>query len=91
MSWFEHDESRIYYEQDGQGEPVLVLPGWGGGIGEFEPIRQSLAPHFRVIAADLPARVSPNRSPASTRPLISAMTPRASWPCSTTRPRRRHT
>jgi len=54
MSWFEHGESRIYYEQDGQGEPVLVLPGWGGGIGEFEPIRQSLAPHFRVIAADLP-------------------------------------
>lgn len=52
MSWFEHGESRIYYEQDGQGEPVLVLPGWG--IGEFEPIRQSLAPHFRVIAADLP-------------------------------------
>jgi valacyclovir hydrolase len=54
MSWFEHGESRIYYEQDGQGESVLVLPGWAGSIGEFEPIRQSLAPHFRVIATDLP-------------------------------------
>jgi pimeloyl-ACP methyl ester carboxylesterase len=54
MSWFAHGGSRIYYEQDGQGEPVLVLPGWAGGIGEFEPIRQWLAPHFRVIAADLP-------------------------------------
>ena len=54
MSWFEHGESQIYYEQDSQGEPVLVLPGWAGSIGEFKPIRQSLAAHFGVIAADLP-------------------------------------
>lgn len=54
MSWFEHGGSRIYYEQEGQGEPVLILPGWGGSIDEFGPIRQSLAPHFRVTSADVP-------------------------------------
>jgi valacyclovir hydrolase len=54
MSWFEHAESRIYYETSGQGEPALLLPGWAGSIGEFEAIRQALAPHYQVIAADLP-------------------------------------
>jgi pimeloyl-ACP methyl ester carboxylesterase len=54
MSWFEHGTSRVYYEEAGHGEPVLVLPGWGGSIQEFEPIRQSLTPDHRVLAADLP-------------------------------------
>lgn len=54
MSWFAHGDSRIYFEEEGQGESVLVLPGWAGSIGEFGPVRQSLAPHYRVIAADLP-------------------------------------
>lgn len=54
MSWFEHSGSRIYHEEDGQGDTVLVLPGWAGSIDEFMLIRKSLTPHFRVIAADLP-------------------------------------
>lgn len=54
MSWFVHGESRIYYEEEGQGEPVLVLPGWAGNIAEFLPLRQSLAAHYRVIAANPP-------------------------------------
>jgi valacyclovir hydrolase len=54
MSMYGQSDSRIYFEQDGQGDPVLVLPGWGGGIGEFDPIRKALSSHFRVIAADLP-------------------------------------
>jgi valacyclovir hydrolase len=54
MSWFEQGDSRIYHEQDGEGEPVLMMPGWAGSISELQLIRHSLAPHFRVIAADLP-------------------------------------
>jgi len=84
MSWFEHGESRIYNEQDGQGEPVLVLPGWGGGIGEFEPIRQSLAPHFRVIAADLPGSGKSEPQPREYSPTYFRDDAK-------TRPRRRHT
>ena len=26
MAWFEHGNSRIYYEEQGTGDPVLVLP-----------------------------------------------------------------
>jgi valacyclovir hydrolase len=54
MSWFEHGGSRIYFEEEGAGDPVLLLPGWAGSIEEFAPLRAALSPKFRVIAADLP-------------------------------------
>lgn len=54
MAWFEHAGARIYYEESGNGDPVLLLPGWGGTIDEFAQLRAALAPKFRVIAADLP-------------------------------------
>jgi valacyclovir hydrolase len=54
VAWFDHGESHVYYEESGAGDPVLLLPGWGGTIDEFALLRQALAPKFRVIAADLP-------------------------------------
>ena len=35
MAWFEHNGSRIYYEEQGTGTAVLVLPGFAGNIEEF--------------------------------------------------------
>ena len=54
MSWFEQGGSSIYYEESGSGDPVLLLPGWGGTIDELAPLREALVPKFRVIAADVP-------------------------------------
>src|SRR6266581_5345517 len=55
MAWFEHNTSRIYYEEQGSGTPVLVLPGFAGSIEEFAALREALvAVGYRVIAADLP-------------------------------------
>ncbi len=54
MAWFDHSRGRIYYEESGAGDPVLLLPGWGGSIEEFGPLREALTRSFRVIAADLP-------------------------------------
>jgi pimeloyl-ACP methyl ester carboxylesterase len=55
MAWFEHNSSRIYYEEQGSGTPVLVLPGFAGSIEEFTALRDALvAAGYRVIAADLP-------------------------------------
>ena len=54
MAWFDHGEAHVYYEESGAGDPVLLLPGWGGSIDELAPLREALAPRFRVIAADLP-------------------------------------
>ncbi len=55
MAWFEHGTSRIYYEAQGSGDPVLVLPGLFGSIEEFSGLRDALVvAGYRVIAADLP-------------------------------------
>ena len=55
MAWFEHGTSRIYYEEQGSGTPVLVLPGFAGSIEEFAALREALVTAgYRVIAADLP-------------------------------------
>lgn len=54
MSWFEHAEARIYFEDEGDGTPILLLPGFTQGIDEFAPLRAQLGGEFRVIAADLP-------------------------------------
>ena len=55
MAWFEHNTSRIYYEETGRGDPLLVLPGFAGSIVELSVLREALtAAGYRVIAADLP-------------------------------------
>jgi valacyclovir hydrolase len=55
MAWFEHGSSRIYYEVQGSGDPMLVLPGLFGTIEEFSGLRDALvAAGYQVIAADLP-------------------------------------
>ena len=55
MSWFEHNTSRINYEDCGDGAPVLLLPGFAGSIEEMTPLREALREAgYRVIAADLP-------------------------------------
>lgn len=54
MAWFEHGNSRIYYEDEGNGDPLLLLPGWSFSIEDMAPVRQALTPHYRVIAADPP-------------------------------------
>ena len=54
MSWFDHGGSRIYYEEHGSGDPVLLLPGFAGSVEDHGALRDVLAARYRVIAADLP-------------------------------------
>jgi pimeloyl-ACP methyl ester carboxylesterase len=55
MAWFEHGTSRIYYEEQGSGTPVLVLPGFSQSIEEWSALRETMVTAgYRVIAADLP-------------------------------------
>jgi pimeloyl-ACP methyl ester carboxylesterase len=54
MPWFEYAESRIYFEDEGDGTPILLLPGLTQSIDELAPLRAQLSSGFRVIAADLP-------------------------------------
>jgi valacyclovir hydrolase len=54
MSWFEYGTSRIYYEESGAGETVLLLPGFSDRIEGHSALREALWPYNHVIAADLP-------------------------------------
>jgi valacyclovir hydrolase len=55
MAWFEHGSSRIYFETQGSGDPILLIPGLFGSIEEFSDLRDSLVKAgYQVIAADLP-------------------------------------
>ena len=55
MSWFEHETARIYYEESGEGEAVLLLPGFAGSTAELSALQGSLLDAgYKVIAGDLP-------------------------------------
>jgi valacyclovir hydrolase len=54
MPWHGPDGSRLYYEDSGRGDTVVLMPGWAGNIIELSPLRAALSPGFRVVAVDLP-------------------------------------
>jgi valacyclovir hydrolase len=54
MPWHGPDGRRLYYEDTGRGDAVVLMPGWAGNIAELSQLRSALSPGFRVIAVDLP-------------------------------------
>jgi pimeloyl-ACP methyl ester carboxylesterase len=46
----------IYYEEYGEGEPVLMLHGGPGSIANFSKIIPELSKNYRVIAMDTPGQ-----------------------------------
>jgi valacyclovir hydrolase len=51
---FEHNGISIHYEERGEGEPLLLIPGFTMGAEDMQPLIAALAECYRVIAADLP-------------------------------------
>lgn len=54
MAWSGPDGHRLYYEDTGRGDTVVLLHGWGGSIIELDDLRRELVSGFRVVAVDLP-------------------------------------
>jgi valacyclovir hydrolase len=54
MAWHGPPGSQLYYEDNGRGDTVLLMPGWGGSIADLGRLRRDLADGFRVVAVDLP-------------------------------------
>jgi len=42
----------LYYEEHGEGEPLLLIMGWGGNAATWKPQLPGLAERFRVIVFD---------------------------------------
>jgi len=55
------DDDALFYADQGQGRPIVLLHGWGADHSSWRPIIDVLADNHRVIAVDLPGH---GRSPA---------------------------
>lgn len=68
MAWHGPAGRQVYYEENGSGDTVLLMPGWAGTIAEFGELRAELASGFRVVAVDLPgsgrSQPQPRRYPS---------------------------
>lgn len=53
MAYFDHHGCRLYYEEHGQGTPVLLLHGLGSSTLDWELQLPALAAKHRVIAMDV--------------------------------------
>lgn len=45
---------KINYTESGQGNPVVLLHGWGGSVKSFEVVHNYLKNHCKVYSIDLP-------------------------------------
>jgi len=45
---------RIHYIDEGQGDPILFVHGWGGTSASLLPLARSFIPEHRIIIPDLP-------------------------------------
>ena len=43
-----------YYTDEGAGDPVVLLHGWGASSQSLAPLSETLAKSFRVVSLDLP-------------------------------------
>lgn len=53
--YLEVNNTKIYYEQYGEGTPVLLLHGGMGSISNFNTLIPDLSKHFKLIAIDSPS------------------------------------
>lgn len=53
--YLEVNNTKIYYEQYGEGFPVLLLHGGLGSISNFTTLIPDLSKHFKLIAIDSPS------------------------------------
>ena len=53
MPFADLGEKRIWYEINGEGEPLVQIPGGALGLKNFSKVTPVLSRHFRVIDYDL--------------------------------------
>jgi pimeloyl-ACP methyl ester carboxylesterase len=51
--FFNYNDIKIYYEDTGNGEPLLLLHGFFGTADRWKPYVEAYAKQFRVIAVDM--------------------------------------
>lgn len=54
-NYLELDETKVYFEEYGEGSTVLLLHGGMGSISDFNLLIPELSKHFKLIAIDSPS------------------------------------
>src|SRR5215472_9121155 len=52
MSFIENQGTRIYWDEQGRGEPILLIIGLGYASCMWHRVRPALAQHYRTLASD---------------------------------------
>lgn len=63
--------TKIYYEEYGEGTPLILLQGGTGSIRDFELCIPELSKHFRVIAPDTPGQGRSELADSMSYPLMA--------------------
>ncbi|ENH97887.1 alpha/beta hydrolase fold protein [Gracilibacillus halophilus YIM-C55.5] len=61
----EIDQLHIHYQQEGEGQPVVLLHGWGTSLDLFADLQHSLAQDFQVTSIDFPGFGQSDEPPES--------------------------
>lgn len=65
------DGMQIAYNEGGQGEPLLLIHGFGADKDNWTRVAGHLTPHYRVIAIDLPGFGQSSRIPNAEFDIVS--------------------
>ena len=61
MSYFRYEDKQIYYEESGEGSPLILLHGNTSCGKMFDPIVPVFAAKYRVIVPDFLGNGRPER------------------------------
>ena len=53
MAFYDSDGFKLYYEEHGEGEPLVLVHGYGGDRRQWFDLTQDYARYFRTIVVDL--------------------------------------
>ena len=56
MSYFEHQGCQLYYEDHGQGAPLVLVHGLGSSARDWEYQLPALIGRYRVLPMEMPTR-----------------------------------
>jgi len=71
------DQISVNYIDEGEGDVILLLHGWGANITLFQGIIETLSPKHRVVALDMPGF---GKTPEPPEPFLPPDPPRPGAP-----------
>lgn len=69
MPYFENQGTRLYYEENGQGKPLIFLHGASWDLHQWDRQIEHFSSNYRVIAMDARGHGKSSLPPGKCRPI----------------------